>query len=43
MERFHLSYREALDTPWSEIERAIFIWSLDSERGKLEEERSKAP
>lgn len=41
MERLHLSYREVLETPWSEIERAFFIWSLDKDHDNLEVERSK--
>jgi hypothetical protein len=42
MERMHLSYAQALNTPWSEINRAFYIWSLDSERAKLETERQQA-
>lgn len=43
MERLHLSYREAaIETPWAEIERAFYLWSLDNDRDKLETERQKA-
>lgn len=42
MERLHLSYQQALETPWAEIERALFIWSLDGDRDKLEVERQKS-
>lgn len=42
MEGMHLSYRQAIETPWAEIERAFYIWSLDTERVKLEE-RKAAP
>ncbi len=41
-ERMHLSYEEVTKkTPWAEIERAFYIWSLDSERDKLETDRQK--
>jgi hypothetical protein len=41
-ERMHVSYEDAaMKTPWSEIERAFYIWSLDSERDKLEIERQR--
>lgn len=40
-ERMHISYREAVATPWAEIERADFIWGLESRRDKLEEKRQR--
>lgn len=39
MERLHLSFQEAISEPWSEIERAHFVWSLEAERDKLEAKR----
>lgn len=41
MERLHLSYRDAIKEPWSVIERAFFVWSLDGERDKLEVRRQE--
>ena len=41
-ERLHLSYDEVINTPWSEIERAHYVWSLDSSRDKLELKRQEA-
>lgn len=41
MERLGISYQEAaLETPWAEIERAFYIWSLDSESDKLKERKA---
>ena len=37
MERMHLTYQEALDTPNEVIERAFLIWELDQARVKLKE------
>lgn len=41
MERLHLSYGQALETPWREIERAMLVWSMDRERDNLDRERQK--
>jgi hypothetical protein len=41
-ERFHLSYAEAAAEPWAEIERAVYIWSLDKRRDKVESARQAA-
>jgi hypothetical protein len=38
-ERMHITYQEVCATPWEQIERAFFIWSLDSRRDKLEADR----
>jgi hypothetical protein len=40
-ERMKISYKEAATTPWQEIQRAFYIWSLDYDRDKLETERHK--
>jgi hypothetical protein len=40
-EHFHLSYQQAIETPWAEIERAHFVWSLEAKRVKLEEKRQE--
>jgi hypothetical protein len=40
-ERMRLSYHQAaIETPWSEIERAFFIWSLDAEKADVDEKRN---
>jgi hypothetical protein len=40
-ERMHLSYEQAaIQTPWAEIERAFYIWSLDKERADIDEKRN---
>lgn len=41
MERLHLSYEQALTTPWAEVERAFYIWSLDADRDRFRTEGSK--
>lgn len=38
-ERMHLSYAEASQEPWEEVQRALFIWSKQDERDKLEADR----
>lgn len=40
-EHFHLTYQQAIETPWCEVERAHFIWSLESQHAKLEEKRQQ--
>lgn len=42
MERLHISYAEAVATPWEEVDRAFYIWSLDSDRAILEEKKGRA-
>lgn len=40
MERMHLSYQQAVETPWPEIEYAFVVWSIQAARDKLGQERS---
>ncbi len=35
MERMHLTYEQAMSEPVEVINRAFFIWSLDSKRDNL--------
>lgn len=41
MERLHISYAEAIATPWEEVERAFLVWSLDNDRAILEEKKGR--
>lgn len=40
MEALHVSYWEAVATPWTEIERAFFIWSLDKDKSDADSKRN---
>lgn len=41
-ERMHVSwYVAAIETPWEEIEKAHYVWSLDAERDKLENRKAE--
>ncbi|GAA1073964.1 hypothetical protein GCM10009648_07410 [Tsukamurella spumae] len=39
-EKFRMSYNELLHEPAAEIRKAMLVWSLDSERDKLESRKA---
>lgn len=41
MERLHLNYDEAINTPNEVVERAFLIWKLDEQRDELERAQQK--